>query len=150
MTWMPTAGHGRKRDYAANVSFVDPGSSSPGRDRLEFAGQSRLLHRRPTRIALLPTKIDDTTWTRTSTLDGSVSFNRVPEPGVLALLGIGLLGLALRVNKKAALIFPQQVEKLRRHLRRLFFVCRGGTHRKPRQSPRIRSNQGHARQAAQI
>lgn len=52
---------------------------------------------------ITPTLNENGTWSRTATLDGSVSFNRVPEPGALALLGIGLVGLgAARRMKKAA------------------------------------------------
>lgn len=45
---------------------------------------------------------DPLQWSRTTTLNGNLSFN-VPEPGVLALLGLGLAGLGFaRRNKKTA------------------------------------------------
>lgn len=51
-----------------------------------------------------PTQIDDSplTWERSSVLNGNVEF-AVPEPGVLALLGLGFAGLGFaRRNKKTA------------------------------------------------
>lgn len=41
-------------------------------------------------------------WTRVSTLNGSVDFNRVPEPTSLFLLGAGLAGLAAVSRRKKA------------------------------------------------
>lgn len=51
----------------------------------------------------IPVSIGNDQYQRTATLDGSISFNRVPEPGVLALLGIGLVGLGVgrRMTKSA-------------------------------------------------
>ncbi len=53
---------------------------------------------------LVPTSLGGSPlqWTRTTDLNGNLEFN-VPEPGVLALLGLGFAGLGFaRRNKKAA------------------------------------------------
>lgn len=44
-------------------------------------------------VSIGPNADGDEQFSRTSTLDGSMAFNRVPEPSVLALLGIGLVGV---------------------------------------------------------
>jgi len=94
----------------ATVGFVDPGSFffPPATD---WSGLTVAINARvdfnldpliPT--ATTPDTAGNPRFTRTSTLDGSVQFNRVPEPSVLALLGIGLVGMGVgrRVKKQRA------------------------------------------------